>query len=838
MLFNIEDEYALTAWISLHLDPITSKDPKQTARYVVAFVKKSKDDKDVEALRLMYRKRMLDFIDDKDRLYDFCDDLIDALKSGRYMEVREHPSYNTLLEETGPLTPSNKEFFPNVKEEDRRDMRDRDRSRSPKARRNRPRTPDDDETDEAIEDKPPVQIKTSPEQVQPKAVVNSTISVVDDALAKRLGKRPAHGRLSCKDFNEKGFCMRGQFCPYDHGTDPVVWQNAPRPQMEVPVIRYPPPRMPVMPAPPRLPMPGFPPLLPPGIMRPVMGRRIRPDGPPLMPQFMRPPKPGPPPNMQRPNMQRENIVGIPQDEMLFRGGDFGKRENENRMNEIPPKRLAVGDTSGNNCSLEIQNIPPQLNNITALNAHFNKYGPMTNVQVSYNNHPGTALVTFSTPDAAMRAFSSPEPVLNNRFIRISWHNDNKPQAPIQLKRTVTFMPTNPPPAAPVVKKTETTEQLPTKPEETTNPVAPGFTSGFHLRLSPVGAPSSRGRASRYMRGSVVRHERPHAVPDQQQVLSAHHKLIFLSLQVSKAEGEVEKAQAQISSCDEVLAKLNTSIQSYQQTSDKTKARLDSDPNGPKAAEISGLLEKFVNQIKQWQEEVRRKEEERSDLVKGREEAEAMLSAARKRLNDAQKNIAQADASVEEVDQKFSETSLRSRANGRVARTPRGATRGGRVARRSVGATRARRPARGQPFNRSVDRRPKRLRLSGFEKEEKHALIGQVEEIGGVVEASSDPDDASAWITARFNTRFDAEQFLRNVSQGDKKPVTTWIADEEVPQPAGEHDMEANAELENEVHDDDSNSAFADVPTDLMDNSALQDTSDSNLDADLSAATAT
>lgn len=64
MPFNIEDEYALTAWISLHLDPITSKDPKQTARYVVAFVKKSKDDKDVEALRLMYRKRMLDFIND------------------------------------------------------------------------------------------------------------------------------------------------------------------------------------------------------------------------------------------------------------------------------------------------------------------------------------------------------------------------------------------------------------------------------------------------------------------------------------------------------------------------------------------------------------------------------------------------------------------------------------------------------------------------------------------------------------------------------------------------------------------------------------------------------
>lgn len=67
-----------------------------------------------------------------------------------------------------------------------------------------------------------------------------------------------------------------------------------------------------------------------------------------------------------------------------------------------------------------------------------------------------------------------------------------------------------------------------------------------------------------------------------------------------------------------------------------------------------------------------------------------------------------------------------------------------------------------------------------------------------------------------------------MSQGDKKPVTTWIADEEVPQPVGEHDMEANAELENEVQDDDSNSAFADVPTDLMDKSAVQDTSHSNV----------
>ena len=125
---------------------------------------------------------------------------------------------------------------------------------------------------------------------------------------------------------------------------------------------------------------------------------------------------------------------------------------------------------------------------------------------------------------------------------------------------------------------------------------------------------------------------------------------------------------------------------------------------------------------------------------------------------AQKIFAQADALVEEVDQKvdcrqlyifllsalktlffccellsvtlscsqFSEASLRSRANGRIVRTPRGAVRGGRVSRRATGTTRARRPARGQPFNRSVDRRPKRLRISALDKDEKQTLTNQVE----------------------------------------------------------------------------------------------------------------
>lgn len=33
-------------------------------------------------------------------------------------------------------------------------------------------------------------------------------------------------RRRCRDFHEKGFCMRGDSCPYDHGPDPVVVEDS------------------------------------------------------------------------------------------------------------------------------------------------------------------------------------------------------------------------------------------------------------------------------------------------------------------------------------------------------------------------------------------------------------------------------------------------------------------------------------------------------------------------------------------------------------------------------------------------------------------------------------
>ncbi|XP_056140956.1 RNA-binding protein 27 [Lampris incognitus] len=76
----------------------------------------------------------------------------------------------------------------------------------------------------------------------------------------------------CRDYDEKGFCVRGDLCPFDHGNDPLIVDDVTLPGM----IPFPPP--PVMP-PARLPMPP--------ITEPPPSLRM-----PSMPPYSQPPPPG------------------------------------------------------------------------------------------------------------------------------------------------------------------------------------------------------------------------------------------------------------------------------------------------------------------------------------------------------------------------------------------------------------------------------------------------------------------------------------------------------------------------------------------------------------------
>ncbi|XP_067842600.1 RNA-binding protein 26 isoform X2 [Heptranchias perlo] len=93
----------------------------------------------------------------------------------------------------------------------------------------------------------------------------------------------------CRDYDEKGFCMRGDMCPFDHGSDPVVVEDVNLPGM-LPFPSQPPgvegPNPPALPPPPPILTPPLvnlrPPVPPPGPL------------PPSLPPVAGPPPPLPP----------------------------------------------------------------------------------------------------------------------------------------------------------------------------------------------------------------------------------------------------------------------------------------------------------------------------------------------------------------------------------------------------------------------------------------------------------------------------------------------------------------------------------------------------------------
>uniref|UniRef100_H3BD76 RNA binding motif protein 26 n=1 Tax=Latimeria chalumnae TaxID=7897 RepID=H3BD76_LATCH len=83
----------------------------------------------------------------------------------------------------------------------------------------------------------------------------------------------------CRDYDEKGFCMRGDMCPFDHGSDPVVVEDVNLPGMlpfpaQPPVVEGPPPPglppPPPMLTPPPPPVNLRPPVPPPGPLPPSL----------------------------------------------------------------------------------------------------------------------------------------------------------------------------------------------------------------------------------------------------------------------------------------------------------------------------------------------------------------------------------------------------------------------------------------------------------------------------------------------------------------------------------------------------------------------------------------
>ncbi|XP_030009888.1 RNA-binding protein 27 isoform X3 [Sphaeramia orbicularis] len=293
-----------------------------------------------------------------------------------------------------------------------------------------------------------------------------------DGGGKPFSNKSTSLKQRCRDYDEKGFCVRGDLCPFDHGNDPLVVDDVNLPN----IIPFPPP--PVMP-PAGMPMPPIteppPPLRMPSL--PPYGQPPPPGVFPLTdnfdPEGYNPESPGLTAAGRNPyrqfiprvQTQRSNLIGLTSSEgQGSRAANIviqtepatpanppgGNMSRFNTEQDSRKRSMGANTTEGPqakkpwmekpgfnnqhkssfpkrnhyvNTKLEVRKIPRELNNITKLNEHFSKFGTIVNIQVVFGGDPEAALIQYTKNEEARRAISSTEAVLNNRFIRVYWHRE-------------------------------------------------------------------------------------------------------------------------------------------------------------------------------------------------------------------------------------------------------------------------------------------------------------------------------------------------------------------------------------------------------------------------------
>ncbi|XP_046476145.1 RNA-binding protein 26 isoform X5 [Neodiprion pinetum] len=609
----------------------------------------------------------------------------------------------------------------------------------------------------------------------------------------------------CRDFDEKGYCMRGDLCPYDHGTDPVVLEDValsrvlnfgphgPQAPGTVPVssVPEPPPGPNGNAPPPHLPLASLP---PPHLRNQhhsnmVAFAEYNPDAPSMEPRMPWGRHPPPGPGIYG-RGQRE-LISVPviphsnPSEMPHTPNNPLKRKQAFDFNRLGPKQRVVHNPA--NCSLELKKVPRSLNNITQLNNHFSRFGKIVNIQVNFGGDPEAALVTFQIPSEAKAAYRSTEAVLNNRFIKVFWHNNvnnNSTSGAIE----------NVPPgekngSRPSVKerlgatinqpiKTEENEYVPTR-RATEEPVTPTV-----IPVSPK-APPIPSREDKVL-----------AIKKSQEMLAAKETLkkkqeekrkeaIKLTADLRKRKQELlDKQLVEIRSLIERAEKnpdqkdaIMVTIKTMQQSIDSL--RKDLATNGQVGANKSQIKTR-----EQTQKEILDAE---LDLMTAQQEGQDP-GELQKRLNELKAQAAALGLNA-------------GLGVGRGAR-PTKVTRGSHVL-----SYRGR--GRGSFAHVSVDHRPTSLLISGYESEEKEEVLAHFQQYGEIVNQMV--DDATPSIVINFKSRKEAEVALvKGRTFQDRLLSVTWVtghhlhrggggnANSNIPQPARSEQAPATADEELEL----------------------------------------
>lgn len=266
-----------------------------------------------------------------------------------------------------------------------------------------------------------------------------------DEGRRRRGQRPR-----CRDYDEKGFCVRGELCPYDHGSDRIVVtdvQSLEQLKRGQDKEIYDPSKplfgvgdfkgFPATSTPFPFPITSLPNVNPMALKMPLVNM------PPLMDmnqQFMNPLLGSVMSQPMKMEDGNENIIQVGgkgmhnNDRRKNQNGDSGSRRFKgDKSRDVPSQSQSQSQSSNqpststgtstsyskpSQTTLCVANIPADMNTIDKLNSHFKKFGTIVNIQVKPNI--SKAFIQFTQHSEAQAALSSTEAVLGNRFIRLFW----------------------------------------------------------------------------------------------------------------------------------------------------------------------------------------------------------------------------------------------------------------------------------------------------------------------------------------------------------------------------------------------------------------------------------
>lgn len=633
--------------------------------------------------------------------------------------------------------------------------------------------------------------------------VSRSISPMDIMVSKVKRQR-------CRDFDEKGYCMRGETCPWDHGIDPVVLEDINNPAL--------------------ISIQGAP---------HVRGGEYSPDAPELWNRggtfsgtrstaangnsttggqthrggpagtYPRAPSTGfrggaPFPFPLNPlattPLQRE-LISVP----VVDGNSGGDVSAQNKRRYEPEDTVAIAEGPAKrklpinsrlgprvgmqqNCSLELRKVPRGLNSIAHLNNHFSKFGKIVNIQISYDGDPEAAIVTFSTHAEANVAYRSTEAVLNNRFIKVFWHtpgmnNDVATNHQLNTKEDTTTphirkanqyslnntIPAVPTAAATDVPKAAANLQL-TAVSSTANLTTTGTSSIVTTATAAAAstsistataaattntgqtAASIRARNNRVNRAAteIIRKKQEDQVKAAIQLAHGLHtrKHELLQGYIKQMRSVVELVE-RVDQSDSQRAKLLSTVKELQSSIDKLNKEIAAEQ-----AKMSAQMQPQPTARKSKEQQKKELLDIELELIAQQQEGND-TTAIQKRIEELQKSLGQTPAK------------------------PHFATRNARVRPPPHGST-------------SVDRRPTTLHITGFAAEDSDALLGHFKHFGEITK--NQLDKSVPLLVIAFTTRINAEQaILRGRTFKDKSLQISWATPNTVPPKKNDETISENVE---------------------------------------------